>query len=231
MFSGSGYVILSQVRNGTGFSKSPRTADMLAVSTWPSRGLHAEGIEIKVSRGDLQRELKQPEKADDIAKHCKYWWLAVPQDLDAGALIPPAWGVISVDAKLKGKIIKQATRRKTVPMDEGFVCAVLRNFAEGCIPLGEVQPQIKAACEEERRRFESSRLGRDTQEHAAIELFKQRSGIDLLKHSWEAGNIGEAVRLITALRSRPTTDITRAREALTDALNAINSLGLLDAAK
>ena len=32
-----------------------------------------EGIEIKVSRGDLQRELENPAKADDIARFCRYW--------------------------------------------------------------------------------------------------------------------------------------------------------------
>ena len=44
-----------------------RTADMMAISTWPSRGLYAVGIEIKVNSSDLAKELASPSKADDIA--------------------------------------------------------------------------------------------------------------------------------------------------------------------
>jgi hypothetical protein len=228
MFSDGGYVTLSQVRNGTGFSKSPRTADMLAVSTWPSRGLHVEGIEIKVSRGDLQRELKKPEKSDDIARYCKHWWLAIPQDLDVGALIPSAWGVISVNEKLKAKVTRQASGLKAVKMDDLFVCSVLRNFSQNYIPISEVQPRVKAAIEEERRRIESSRSHRDTEQNSAIQVFKQHSGIDLMEaRSWEVGNIGDAVKLITELRGRPAEDIQRSIVALEAALAALKSIGLV----
>ncbi len=38
LYEKQGCVVLSGVRNGTGFERSARTADMMAVSTWPSRG-------------------------------------------------------------------------------------------------------------------------------------------------------------------------------------------------
>ena len=39
------------VRNAAGFDAN-RTADGIAMSLWPSRGLEVYGFEIKVSRGD-----------------------------------------------------------------------------------------------------------------------------------------------------------------------------------
>lgn len=104
LYAKNGYVVLSQVRNGTGYARPDRTADMLVVSTWPSRGLHAEGIEIKSSRSDLMRELSKPEKADEIARYCQHWWLAVPEGLiTADMIVPETWGVITVNEKLNAK--------------------------------------------------------------------------------------------------------------------------------
>lgn len=75
LYEGNGYVVLRQVRNGTGYERKARTADILVASTWPSRGLHLEGVEVKVGRGDIRKELAAPEKAESIARFCKYWWL------------------------------------------------------------------------------------------------------------------------------------------------------------
>ncbi len=44
MFGRNGYTVMSEVRNGTGYEKKARTADMLIVSTWPSRGLYCAGV-------------------------------------------------------------------------------------------------------------------------------------------------------------------------------------------
>lgn len=54
-----------EVGNGTG-GNCRRHADALAMNMYPSRGLSIIGFEIKVSRGDLSRELKNPDKAEAI---------------------------------------------------------------------------------------------------------------------------------------------------------------------
>jgi hypothetical protein len=233
LYSKNGFTVLSQVRNGTGFSKSPRTADMLAVSTWPSRGLYVEGFEIKSSAGDLRRELALPEKADDIARYCAYWWLAVPEGLTDNEMIPPNWGVISVDAKLKATVVTKATRMTPIPMDDLFVCSTLRNFAEGYTPLSEVQPLIERARKEERESAESMRNYRLKSLEEGFATFKEHSGIDLIERNghpvWDLGSIADAVRLIVALKGRPVAEIMRAKQALTAGVEAINAaLGILD---
>ena len=50
------WAFLSQVRNGTGYLRTTRTADALAMSLWPSRGLHLYGFEIKVRKSDWKKD-------------------------------------------------------------------------------------------------------------------------------------------------------------------------------
>src|SRR5688572_18266988 len=77
-FAPSAYAFLPQLRNGTGFGRT-RTADAVAMSLWPSRGIYLHGFEIKVGRGDWLSELRQPEKAEEIARFCKYWSLVAAE--------------------------------------------------------------------------------------------------------------------------------------------------------
>src|ERR1019366_7824171 len=75
-----GYAFLQHVRNRTGYGGGVRTADALAMSLWASQGMYLHGFEVKVSRSDWVREIKSPEKADEIAKFCDRWWVAVSDD-------------------------------------------------------------------------------------------------------------------------------------------------------
>jgi len=55
-------------------------------------------VEIKVTKADLNSELKDPSKSEAWARHVHGFYLAVPPDLVdyAKTLIPSAWGVISI---------------------------------------------------------------------------------------------------------------------------------------
>jgi hypothetical protein len=185
LYEKNGYVVLSQVRNGTGFSKAVRTADMVIVSTWPSRGLFCEGVEVKVSRSDLQSELANPQKADEIAQYCKAWWLAVPDDLiTPEMMIPESWGVISVSDKGKAKVTRQGKPLTPTPMDNLFVCSVLRNFAESHVHTSEVEPKIQAAREEAAK---DALVGKDyrlKEIEAALDKFQQATGVNLVTDPW-----------------------------------------------
>ena len=76
------YALFEEVRNGTGFSRSvTRSADALAYSLWPSRGLELHGFELKISRSDWQRELLKPAKAEALQQFCDRWWVVAPVDL------------------------------------------------------------------------------------------------------------------------------------------------------
>lgn len=232
LYAKNGYTVLSQVRNGTGYSRSVRTADVLAISTWPSRGLFAEGIEIKISDGDLRRELANPSKADEIGKACKYWWLATPQGLIRPEhLIPEKWGIVEVDEKLKATVTKKAQAIEAAPMDVLFVCAVLRNFAETHVHRSEITAELQKIRDEERKAAEGQRQSRLDAFERAFKEFKETTGIDLLEErtgrpKWDIGNIGEAVNVIIALRHTPQAAILEASSAFDLAAKALHNLGL-----
>lgn len=236
MYRKNGNIVLSQVRNGTGYARSVRTADMLAISTWPSRGLFAEGIEIKVSRSDLQSELANPAKADDIARFCLYWWLATPKGLADTLNVPANWGLIEVDAvarkndgtyTLKTSVAQKATILEPQPMDTLFVCAVLRSFAETYVLKSEVQGRIDEAVKKGVEQRISDRGSRLSEMEAAIATFKERSGIDLMSEhgriNWNVPEIADAVKLILDMRGRPLEEMAKAREALMMGVTAIDA--------
>lgn len=235
LFTKNGNTVLSQVRNGTGYARSVRTADMLIVSTWPSRGLYCDGVEIKVSKSDLQRELENPAKADDIARFCAHWWLAMPTGLSAGLMIPPNWGVIEVDEKLKPKIAVSAAKLDPQPMDALFVCSVLRNFGESYVPLYQVQPKIDAAKKDAaedakiREGYEMKDLRSKIDSFVEkLTEFREKTGVDLLDDrekmaSWDIGRIGDAVSLIVEMRGRPLDEMLKAKKSLAMGIEAIDA--------
>lgn len=92
-FSAPGYITLEEVRDATGFDGT-RTADAMAISLYRSRGKALWGFEMKVSRTDWLKELKQPEKAESIMQYCDYWGLVVPdKNIVKPGELPPTWGM------------------------------------------------------------------------------------------------------------------------------------------
>lgn len=218
-YAKNGYVCLSQVRNGTGFEKRQvRTADMLAISTWPSRGLFAEGVEIKVSTGDLARELANPAKAEEIAQHCTYWWIAGPEGIADKATLPDNWGLITVNEKLKAKVSIPAKRLEPKPMDQLFVCACLRSFSEAYVPKSDVNDRVKAEMEEGIKRAVNLRASRLEELESAVSQFKEHSGIDLLTKwghpRYDLKDVGEAITALMSLRQTNVEHLERTRASM-----------------
>jgi hypothetical protein len=126
------WAYFEQVRNGTGYSRAVvRTADALAFSLYPSRGLELHGFEVKTSRGDWLREKRDPEKAEEIGKFCERWWLVTTSGVvaDVGE-IPSAWGWLEWTGK-KWLTRKPAPPRGAQPLDKLMIAAILRRAGEG----------------------------------------------------------------------------------------------------
>src|SRR5690349_4873984 len=70
------WAFFEEVGNATGI-RSSRWADAVAMGLWHSRGIDIHGFEIKCNRNDFIRELRDPSKAEAVAEHCDFWWLAV----------------------------------------------------------------------------------------------------------------------------------------------------------
>lgn len=123
------YAFLKEVANGTG-AHGNRYADALVMSLFPSRGLYLTGFEIKTSRKDWLNELKNPQKADAIAKFCDYWFLVVGSNsiVKEGEL-PLTWGLIE-PCKDKLRVTKQPVKLEAEPLDRRFLAAIMRRSNE-----------------------------------------------------------------------------------------------------
>lgn len=119
--------ILFEVPNATGASHN-RIADAIAMSLWPSRGLHIHGMEIKVNRYDWTRnELKNPAKAEDFYSKCDFFWIVTPEGIIQDGELPPTWGHIIVTDKLTCRIKVQAPINENAkPISKQFLAALMR---------------------------------------------------------------------------------------------------------
>jgi soluble cytochrome b562 len=129
------YALFPQLADKTGAGPN-RFADAAVMGLWPSRGLLFEGFEVKVSKSDLRKELRTPEKAETIAKYCDKWWLVLgSQDLmDGVGLIPEKWGVLAPkDGTQELKVVQQATKQKAEDFDREFMASVFRRAQEDIV--------------------------------------------------------------------------------------------------
>lgn len=127
-----GWACFAELADGTGFQKR-RTADFVAVNTWPSKGYRAIGFEIKVSRGDFLRELAHPEKRVHLESVCAETWFAAPAGLLKPTELPEGWGLLEVligteEEKLRAKV--QARQREPRPWSMTFMAAIARRCAD-----------------------------------------------------------------------------------------------------
>jgi hypothetical protein len=193
------YAFLTEVGNSTGFG-CRRHCDALVMSLWPSRGLEIIGIEVKVRRSDWLKELATPEKAEEIARYCDRWYLAVgDENIVQEGELPKGWGLIvpKADDTLRIKTEAKLTEPEPQP-DRAFLAAILR----------QVQNQVGEEAAFQRGRIEGKKESDDYHKNhnwAEQELqqlkkdlaaFEKASGVSI-KEGWHTPEkVGEAVRMV-----------------------------------
>lgn len=203
------YAFMPQVRNGTGYTREKvRTADALALSLYPSRGLDLMGFEIKVDRSDWLRELKEPNKSESIQQFCDQWWIVTLPDVIVPGELPSAWGhMVLKGSQLVAEV--KAPKLEAAPMDRPMLCGIMRKVTEASCPLDDVQRRVDEAYQ---KGFESGQKDR-TREREIVELkrrineFQEASGVEIDR--WSGGHVGEAVRFVVDNQLLGTSDIAR----------------------
>jgi hypothetical protein len=228
------YALFFEVHNSTGYSRS-RSADALAMGLWPSRGLELHGFEFKVSRGDWLNELKNPAKAESIAKYCDYWWLVCGDESVAKKdEIPTKWGHLN----LKGNRLmsmKDAPKLEAEQITRGFLAAILRRQHENVLEAPEVRAKLESMRKEmkdqekDKWSFEAKEQAEELERlKSTVAEFELRSGIKI-GHKWQAGKVGDAVRevmSVQALLDKTEDSLNRAKEVhglLTNTLNGLQA--------
>jgi hypothetical protein len=127
--NGRRYATAYGVRSHAGFD-ARRTADFVAMDLWPSKGLLLHGHEVKVSRSDWLRELKEPEKAAEFIPYMNCWWLAVsdPRIVRPGEL-PDDWGLLVMRGGML-VVRKPAPKREAKPLTRSRLAGLMRAVAQ-----------------------------------------------------------------------------------------------------
>jgi hypothetical protein len=120
------WVTLTEVQPECGFMDKPRRTDLLGISTFPSRGLRMAGFELKSSRADVLKELREPEKAEAMQRFCHLWYLVVGRaDLVGLDELPPNWGLI-VPHGVGLRVKKNAPVLEPEPWPPGLTHGLIR---------------------------------------------------------------------------------------------------------
>lgn len=149
---GGQYAVLFEVRNGTAW-RANRSVDAVVMSLWPSLGMELWGMEIKVSRSDWRRELREPGKASEVFGYFDRWFLVAPQDVVATGEIPEPWGWFVPEGGRLRKMRDAAKNDAVKPADRHFLGALLRRVAQTDDVF--VQRRIDDALKEQRRVFDA----------------------------------------------------------------------------
>jgi len=195
------FAMLYEVRDAAGFHAN-RSADVVMVGLWPSRGNQIEGMELKVTRHDWQRELSRPEKAEAFVKFCDRWWIvAANDDIVQDHELPMTWGLM-VAGNRGLSVVTPAPRLKPKPIDRSFLAAMLKRACMTSLETPEVRAAVENAATAAREfaeanaknsaGWEAHELER-LREH--IKKFEEASGVSL-EEEWRLGRIGEAVRVV-----------------------------------
>lgn len=194
------WLFADHVKDAAGFG-SRRAIDGLAFNTFGSRGFAFVGYEIKRTRSDFLRELKDPHKAEAVAKFCnRFSILAADNSVASSDELPLGWGLYVVNSKGTGLLTKKqpAERKHVVEIDRPFLAAIVRRIQKS------EREDFDAFAEARSQGFQNGRQSmeesnrRDKEARATLEAevadFEKRSGIRL--RGWQGPEMGDAVRII-----------------------------------
>lgn len=196
----------------------------MAFSLWPSRGLDLLGFEVKVSRSDWLRELKNPEKAEETIYQFDQWYVVIG---DARIVVPgelpKGWGLIVPHAG--GLRVAVEAERREAEIGRSFLAALLRVVSETYITREGVEAKVKAAYEHEREAAQDSidRAEEKARQLARqIQAFEQRVGVSFPRddYTWARPNLEDFCRAFraTLLAEKVQDETSRALERTRDGL-------------
>lgn len=217
-------------------TNSKRRADAIVIGNWGSTGRLVHGFEIKISRSDWLRELKQTEKADPFVERCDRWWLVCPVGVARPEEIPMLWGWMT---PYKGglRIQKPAAILPQPPdtLHRLFALGLIRRAVERGNREIMGDPLVKRALADQVDRYEGmlkraqesrSASRREDVEHllAKIDRFEKSSGIKI--DDWKLGDVGKLAKVISQTigsgYGNVRQDLTNQRKAFAELCNHID---------
>lgn len=194
-----GNLVVGQVGNSTG-GRHRRTADGLIVQTWPSRGLTLTGVEYKRDRADWRRELRNGQKAEEIAAYCHYWLLLAPKGVIPLEEVPGGWGLYEINKTEKSTILLRTKPPPPKldppkPLDYGFLAAILRAREKYQPDEAKIELEVDRRDEIRKNQFDA-RVQQRTRDYERlkrqVEAFENASGIQI-ENNWGLERLAEGL--------------------------------------
>jgi hypothetical protein len=145
-----GAVCLTEVTSPNG----TRRADLVHIGLWSSRGAgRIDVCEVKASRADWLRELKQPAKAEAWWPHSSTYSLVVPHEsLVRDGELPPGWGLMVPGSRSRRFKVVVKPQERTPTLTVPLLVTVLK-----CTET----TRKNAVAQETRRLYQKHRLEMD----------------------------------------------------------------------
>lgn len=121
-------LVFRELRRGVGYSYD-RTIDLFTFETWPSRGFNRIAYEVKISRSDFVREIRDPSKRAGFRKFANEFYFATPPGLLSPGEIPSDTGLIEISETGRRKIIISSPHIENPP-DWGFLASLARRLVQ-----------------------------------------------------------------------------------------------------
>lgn len=145
------YAIATEVGLSTGGSR--RRLDVVVVDCYNSNNFRIDGIEIKVSKADLRRELEDPDKHAAFFEYIDYYTLACPQGIADLKVIPPKWGVLTCYEDGTARYM-----RRPLALHDAPNRTITRGFFAGYVrAIQHYAPSAEVLEAEHKRGFEEGR--------------------------------------------------------------------------
>ncbi|MGL4241670.1 MAG: hypothetical protein ACRCTI_11210 [Beijerinckiaceae bacterium] len=216
------HITLFEVGDAVG-GRARRFADAIGVYNWTTPSPHFVGFEIKISRGDWLRELRDPSKADAFLPYCKTWCLAAMPGVANKEELPPSWGLLELHGeKLVTKVRPPVLAPQSPPWP--LIQMLIRRAHER--RDGEVMSEASKMIA--RLRADIDRRVEDQVRHAIQQsdgikhraaAIKEETGLDLLHGYYNPKSIRHALGLIDALGRMDSA--RRSAEALIKAIDGL----------
>lgn len=197
-----GYLVIREIALTRG---DGRRADAVALQQYAARGIHLHGFEVKISRSDWTRELRDAAKADELIRSCEYFSVVAVPGVVRPEELPPGWGLFEVRGATRQlhRVVAATRRPDAEPLSLASACRLTRRAIEAIRAPGE---EALRAAEERghergvaagRREGDRVRPEADIKLRAAVRAFEEASGVEIpTYHERRAGRIGAAVRVV-----------------------------------
>ncbi|MFZ6655910.1 hypothetical protein [Undibacterium sp. TJN19] len=195
------WALMEEVAPATG--GGTRYADAVAINLWNSRGHAIHGFEIKVSRSDWLRELKQPEKAEDIYRFCDYWWILAPKGIVKDGELPPSWGLLELRDTGIVQVVK-APKLEPKQVTREFFASLIRRAHEQIDSIAEQKQRLavdhaRADIDKRVAREVESVTRRFHEREEQIKKFTQETGISFDRYSGPSLNMVKLAQRLESL--------------------------------